>query len=63
VGFGCGWVKLNVLQKLWLVYRLAALLILRRVGIFSFFLSIFYCSVGLFTMTPNGLGLCEEADL
>jgi len=34
VGFGCGWAKLNVLQKRWLVCRLAALLILRRVGIF-----------------------------
>jgi hypothetical protein len=33
VGFWCGWVKLNVLQKLWLVCRLAALLILRSVGI------------------------------
>jgi hypothetical protein len=35
VGFGCGWAKLNVLQKRWLVCRLAALLILRRVGILS----------------------------
>ena len=35
VGFGCGWVKLNVLQKRWLVCRLAALLILRSVGILS----------------------------
>ena len=26
----CGWAKLNVLQKRWLVCRLAALLILRR---------------------------------
>jgi hypothetical protein len=34
VGFGCGWAKLNVLQKRLLVCRLAALLILRRVGIF-----------------------------
>ena len=32
----CGWAKLNVLQKRWLVCRLAAaLLILRRVGILS----------------------------
>ena len=31
----CGWAKLNVLQKRWLVYRLAALLILRSVGILS----------------------------
>jgi hypothetical protein len=35
VGFGCGWAKLNVLQKRWLVCRLAALLILRSVGILS----------------------------
>jgi hypothetical protein len=35
-GLGCGWAKLNVLQKRWLVYRLAALLILRSVGILSF---------------------------
>jgi hypothetical protein len=34
VGFGCGWAKLNVLQKRWLVCRLAALLILRSVGVF-----------------------------
>jgi hypothetical protein len=33
VGFGCGWEKLNVLQKRWFVWRLAALLILRRIGI------------------------------
>jgi len=32
----CGWVKLNVLQKRWFVCRLAALLILRGVGILSF---------------------------
>jgi len=31
----CGWAKLNVLQMRWLVCRLAALLILRRVGIMS----------------------------
>jgi len=35
VGFGCGWAKLNVLQKRWLVCSLAALLILRSVGIFQ----------------------------
>jgi hypothetical protein len=35
VGFGCGWAKLNVLQKRWLGCRLAALLILRSVGILS----------------------------
>jgi len=32
---GCGWAKFNVLQMLWLVYRLAALLILRRIGFLS----------------------------
>jgi hypothetical protein len=31
----CDWAKLNVLQKRWLVCRLAALLILRSVGILS----------------------------
>jgi len=31
----CGWAKLNVLQRRWLVCRLAALLILRSVGILS----------------------------
>jgi len=35
VGFGCGWAKLNVLQFGWLVGGIAALLILRRVGILS----------------------------
>jgi len=35
VGFGCGWAKLNVLQKRWFVCQLAALLILRSVGILS----------------------------
>jgi hypothetical protein len=36
-GLGCGWVKLNVLQKRWLACRLAALLILRSVGNFRLF--------------------------
>jgi hypothetical protein len=35
VGFWWGWAKLDVLQKRWLVCRLAALLILRSVGILS----------------------------
>jgi hypothetical protein len=48
VGFGCGWAKLNVLQKRWVVCRLAALLILRRVGILStVFLSVYVSTVGL----------------
>ena len=55
VGFGCGWVKLNVLQKRWLVCRLAALLILRSVGILStVFLSVYGSSVGRPTLAPNG---------
>ena len=41
-GLGCGWAKLNVLQKRWLVCRLAALLILRRVGNLSVIL-LFVC--------------------
>jgi hypothetical protein len=32
VGLWCGWAKLNVLQKRWLVWQLAALLILRSIG-------------------------------
>ena len=51
------WVRLGKIKcaAIWvsLCVGIAALLILRSVGIFSFFLSIFYCSVGLFTMTPN----------
>jgi len=44
----CGWVKLNVLQKRWFVCRLAALLILRCVGILSFiFCSFVVGRVGL----------------
>ncbi len=39
VGFGCGWAKLNVLQKRWLVCWLAALLILRSVGNLSLVVS------------------------
>jgi len=39
-GLGCGWAKLNALQNRWLAYRLSALLILRRVGIFS----VIFCS-------------------
>jgi hypothetical protein len=65
---GGGWalcavgVKLNVLQKRWLVFRLAALLILRSVGIFSFFCLSVYGRVWFFTMTPNGFGLGEGGD-
>jgi hypothetical protein len=64
VGFGCGWAKLNVLQKRWLVCRLAALLILRRVGILStVFLLVYVSSVGRPTLAPNVLQLGEVADL
>jgi len=54
VGFGCGWVKLNVLQKRWLVCRLAALLILRSVGILSIVFMSVYCRVIGPTLAPNG---------
>ena len=60
------WVRLGKIKcaAIWvgLCGCIAALLILRSVGIFSFFLSIFYWSVGLFTMTPNGLQLKEVGD-
>jgi hypothetical protein len=63
VGFGCDWAKLNVLQKRWLVWRLAALLILRRVGIlFTVILSVYVSSVGRPTLAPNGLQLQEVGD-
>jgi len=56
VGFGCGWAKLNVLQKRWLVCRLAALLILRRVGILStVFLSVYVSTVGLLGLLTTPL--------
>jgi hypothetical protein len=44
---GCGWAKLNVVQKRWLVGRLAPLLILRSVGIVSFILALSFivCTV------------------
>jgi hypothetical protein len=56
----CGWAKLNVLQKRWLVWRLAALLILRRVGI----LSVGFCTVvdglhGRHRLTANVLQICD----
>jgi len=58
VGFGCGWAKLNVLQKLLLVCRLAALLILRRVGILSVILLFVYCrSCRFFRVSANVLQL------
>jgi len=59
-GLGCGWVKLNVLQKPWLVIRLVALLIFRSFGILStVFLSVYVSSDGLPTLAPNVLGLCD----
>jgi len=62
VGFGCGWVKLNVLQKRWLVCRLAALLILRSVGfsvIFCRSINVRRVSLGI---GHNGFGLGEGGD-
>jgi hypothetical protein len=60
VGFGCGWAKLNVLQKRWLVCRLAALLILRRVGIlFTVFLSVYVSTVGLLGLLVTVLGFAK----
>jgi hypothetical protein len=55
VGFGCGWAKLNVLQKRWIVCWLAALLILRRVGIFV--VRFYVCLLSVVssaTLAPNG---------
>jgi hypothetical protein len=54
VGFGCGWVKLNVLQKGWLVCRLAALLILRSVGILSTVFCSFVVGCIVPTLAANG---------
>jgi len=62
VGFGCGWAKLNVLQNRWLVCRLAALLILRRVGILSVVLMFVYCRLFRPTLACNGFGLGEGGD-
>jgi len=63
VGFGCGWVKLNVLQKRWLVCWLAALLILRSVGIFGVFcLSVNVRRVSL-GVAGNVLQLGEVAEI
>jgi len=60
----CGWAKLNVLQKRWLVCRLAALLILRSVGILS---SVFSPVVdglhGRHSLAGNVLRLGVVADL
>jgi hypothetical protein len=62
VGIGRGWVKLNVLQKLWIVFRLAALLILQSVGIFFFvFLSLYCRVVGCPTLACNGLRVGDVA--
>jgi hypothetical protein len=48
--------KLNVLQQRWLVCRLAALLILRSVGIFfTVFLSVYLSTFGRPTLAPNVL--------
>jgi hypothetical protein len=55
VGFGFSWAKSNVLQKRWLVCRLAALLILRSVSILSFFLSVYVSTFGRTTLAPNSL--------
>jgi hypothetical protein len=59
----CVWVKLNVLQKRWLVCRLAALLILRSVGILS---SVFSTVVdglhGRHSLAGNVLQLPEGRD-
>jgi hypothetical protein len=63
VGFGCGWAKLNVLQKRWLVCRLAALLILRSVSILSSVVSTNVDALhGRPTITANVLQLQEVGD-
>jgi hypothetical protein len=55
--------KLNVLQKLWRAFRLAVLLILRRVGILSvIFLFVCCQSVRSFRMSANVLLLGVVAD-
>jgi hypothetical protein len=59
LGFGCGWAKLNVLQKLWLVFRLAALLILRRIGILSVVLLFVCCR--LCRLLGLQLTFCKQA--
>ena len=56
-GLGCGWVKLNVLQKRWLACRLAALLILRSVGNFRLFVGM----LNVCRVSHNVLGLCVRA--
>jgi hypothetical protein len=49
--------------KRWLVFRVAALFILRSVGIFVCRFSVFLLSVvSSFRLAPNGLALGEEAD-
>jgi len=58
VGFGCGWAKLNVLQKRWFVRWLAALLILRSVGVLSSIFSTVADGLhGRPAISANGLGL------
>jgi hypothetical protein len=64
VGFGCGWVKLNVLQKRWFVFRLAALLILRSVGILSsVFFDCLLLVMSFSTLAPNLLISLIKSDL
>jgi len=60
----CGWAKLNVLQKRWLVCRLAAaLLILRRVGILSVNFSTIVDGLhGRHSLAGNGLQICDGRD-
>ena len=59
-GLGCGWAKLNVLQKRWFLCQLAALLILRSVGILSVrFSTIFNGLHCRHSITGNGLQLQE----
>jgi len=59
----CVWVKLNVLQKRWLVCRLTALLILRSVGILSSLYSTVVDGLhGRHSLAGNGLQLQEVGD-
>jgi hypothetical protein len=62
VGFGCGWAKLNVLQMRWLVGWLAALLILRSVGILSARFSTIVNGLNCRpTITANGFAVGDVA--
>jgi len=53
------WAKLNVLQKHWLVCRLAALLILRSLGILSFIFSSVVDGLHCPTITGNEQGFVQ----